>query len=72
MSTEPTPGTAKWHLRQAGIWLAAATSIWDNDTPVAEKAGSVSAMAAMAQAHATLGAAIEAHPTVSSVWVKPE
>jgi hypothetical protein len=72
MTTTEKLGTARWHLTQAGVWLAAAQTIWDDGTPTADKAANVTAMAAMSQAHAALGTAIEAHPTIQAIWTKPE
>lgn len=67
MSTEHQPGTPRYHLIKAATWLAAAEVVAEVPDKTPDQVRRWQAMAAMAQAHATLAAAIEAHPSVERV-----
>jgi hypothetical protein len=70
-SSTPEVGTARWHLREAGICLAAARKIFDARTGSADQDG-IMALSTMAQAHAAMSVAINAQPGVRSVWMAAE
>lgn len=60
MSATPESGTARHHLIKAATWLAAAEVVAQVTDKTPDQVQAWQAMALMAQAHATLGAAINA------------
>jgi hypothetical protein len=71
MSEKPQPGTARHHLLKAATWLAAAEVVAAVENKTPEQVARWHAMTAMAQAHATLGAAIDASPDLRVIRQQP-
>jgi len=71
MSEKPQPGTARHHLLKAATWLAAAEVVAQVPTKTPDQIQAWQAMAAMAQAHATLGAALDASPDLRVIRLGP-
>lgn len=77
MSTnEPQRGTGRWHLTQAASWLDRAertlekSAVEDTDDAIRiELVSAAGTLAAIAHAHAALGAAINACPGLGAIRV---
>ena len=72
MSTAPEPGTARHHLIRAATWLAAAEVVADVPDKTDGQVRRWAALAAMAQAHAAMAAAISADPDLRVVRIAPD